>query len=125
MGTSFLRSEIRSVLSKNRIDQVRLRVGVFGSVVRLQGVLVRVHGQSQLSHEALEGLEREIRRIPGVKRVELLLENWRRQASHWAQVQGRALQTIEPAPLELDPAELEPLERELQESVPMARPSAA
>jgi hypothetical protein len=86
MGTSFLRAETRSVLSKNRVDVALLRVGVFGSVVRLQGVLRRAAGLPEMTHEAVEALEREIRRIPGVQRVEVLLSNWHRQGSEWKPV---------------------------------------
>jgi hypothetical protein len=88
MGESFLRAEIRSVLSRNRVEPSLLRVGVFGSVVRLQGVLRRVAGLPALSHEALEGLELEIRRIPGVRRVEMHLTNWLREDSEWKPLLG-------------------------------------
>jgi hypothetical protein len=97
MSTSFLRAEIRSVLSKNRVEHSLLRVGVFGSVIRLQGVLKRVAGLPELSHEALEGLELELRRIPGVRRVEMLLTNWWRQDSEWKPLET-AVETAEHDP---------------------------
>ena len=71
-----------------------LRVGVFGSVVRLQGILRRTHGLPELTQEALEGLEREIRRIPGVQRVEMLLSNWRRQDAEWKPIGTQVLETV-------------------------------
>ena len=98
MGTSFVRSETRSVLSKNRVDLALLRVGVFENVIRLQGVLRRVAGLPDMSHEALESLERELRRIPGVRRVEMHLTNWQRQDREWRLI----------GPAELDPVELDP-----------------
>jgi hypothetical protein len=100
MGT-FLRAETRSVLSRNRIEVSLLRVGVFGKVVRLQGVLRRTNGLPELTQEALEGLEREIRRIPGVQRVEMLLSNWQRQNSEWRSMGSPVLETVET--VELDP----------------------
>jgi hypothetical protein len=99
MGTSFLRAETRSVLSRNRIELSLLRVGVYGNVIRLQGILRRTAGLPELTHEALESLEREIRRIPGVKRVEILLSNWRRQATEWRPMVGPVLETVELDPL--------------------------
>jgi hypothetical protein len=83
MGESFVRAEARSILSRNRLVLALLRVGVFGNAIRLQGALRRVAGLPELTHEALESLEREMRRIPGVRRVEMLLDNWHRQDSEW------------------------------------------
>jgi len=98
MGTSFVRAETRSVLSKNRVDLALLRVGVFENVIRLQGVLRRVAGLPDMTHEALESLERELRRIPGVRRVEMHLTNWHRQEGEW-----RLIGTVELDTVELDP----------------------
>jgi hypothetical protein len=95
MGPSFLRAETRSVLAKNRVELSQLRVGVFGNVIRLQGVLVRAAGIPDMTHEALENMEREIRRIPGVKRVEMLLSNWRRQDSEWKPIETTVVESDE------------------------------
>jgi hypothetical protein len=43
----------------------------------------------------MEGLELEIRRIPGVQRVEMLPSNWRRQDSEWRPIESPALETVE------------------------------
>ena len=96
MGTSFLRAETRSVLSRNRIELSLLRVGVFGNIIRLQGVLRRTAGLPEMTHEALENLEREVRRIPGVQRVEMHLSNRRRQDSEWKPTAIQVLETVEP-----------------------------
>lgn len=98
MGTSFLRAETRSVLCRNRIELSLLRVGVHGNVIRLQGILRRSAELPDLTHEALEGLEREIRRIPGVKRVEMLLSNWWRQDSEWRPMLAAVPETVELGP---------------------------
>ena len=104
MGTSFLRAETRSVLSKYRVELSLIRVGVFGNVIRLQGHLRRVVGLPEMTHEALESLEREIRRVPGVRRVEMHLTNWGRKDSEWKPVETPVLETVEPAPQsELNP----------------------
>jgi len=95
MGTSFLRAEARSVLSRNRIEIALARVGVFGNVIRLQGVLRRSAGLPELTHEALESLERELRRIPGVQRVEMHLSNWQRDAKEWRPTPTPVLQNVE------------------------------
>lgn len=68
---------------------------MFENVIRLQGVLRRTAELPEMTHEALEGLEREIRRIPGVKRVEMLLSNWRRQDSEWKPLGPAILETVE------------------------------
>jgi hypothetical protein len=94
MRETFLRAETRSVLSKNRVELALLRVGVFGNVVRLQGALRRVAGLPDMTHEALESLEQEIRRIPGVRRVEVHLSNWRRQDSEWIPTAAPVLETV-------------------------------
>jgi len=98
MGTSFLRAETRSVLSKNRIELSLVRVGVFETVVRLQGQLRRTAGLPEMTHEALESLEREIRRIPGVRRVEMHLTNWQRSNSAWQLVESPDRATAETDP---------------------------
>ena len=105
-GTSFLRAETRSVLSRNRVELSLVRVGVFGSVIRLQGVLRRVTGQTEMTHECLEALERELRRIPGVHRIEMHLTNWRRQESQWKEIEFSALETELTPQVELDPQAL-------------------
>jgi hypothetical protein len=98
MGESFLRAETRSVLSRNRVELSLLRVGVFGNVIRLQGVLRRAAGLPEMTHEALENLEREIRRIPGVRRVEMHLSNWQRRDSEWTPTGTAVLESVEPDP---------------------------
>jgi hypothetical protein len=95
MRESFVRAEVRSILSRNRIELALLRVGVFGNAVRLQGVLRRVAGLPELTHEALENMEREVRRIPGVRRVEMHLANWLRQDSEWKPTGTAELGTVE------------------------------
>jgi len=94
LGTSFLRAEIRSVLAANRIELALLHIGVFGNMVRLQGVLRRAAGLPELTNEALESMEAEIRRLPGVRRVELHLTNWRRQDSAWKPVAAAVRETL-------------------------------
>ena len=83
MGTSFLRAEARSVLTRNRIELTGLQVGVYGQIVRLQGLLRRCAGLPPLSLEGVESLESELRRIRGVRRVEMQLLNWRRVDGTW------------------------------------------
>ena len=105
METSFLRAETRSVLSKNRVEISLLRLGVHGSVIRLQGVLRRAAGLPELTHEAVEALEREIRRIPGVCRVEMHLSNWQRSETEWQAVEApvhvSAAQEAEAEPIQI------------------------
>ena len=83
MGTSFLRAETRSVLARNRIDLASLRVGVHENVIRLQGSLRRTAGLPPLTFEAVEGLETELRRIRGVRRIDMHLTNWERRGGTW------------------------------------------
>ena len=75
---------------------------MFGNVIRLQGVLRRTAELPELTHEALEGLERELRRIPGVQRVEMLLVNWRRQDNAWKVSAIPVVETKEQAPTQVD-----------------------
>jgi hypothetical protein len=92
LGTSFLRAETRSVLSRNRIDLSDLRIGIHGSVIRLHGHLTRAAGLPPFTGEGLEGLERELRRLPGVRRVELHLSNWRRKGTEWRSAEVRVFE---------------------------------
>ena len=92
MGSSFLRAEARAVFARYRIDLALLRVGAYGDVLRLQGTLKRSAGLPQLTHEALENLELELRRIRGVRRVEMHLSNWTRHESLWRPVTSRVLE---------------------------------
>ena len=92
MGSSFLRTEIRGVLTRHRIDLSCLQIGVYGNTVRLLGILKRSHGQPDLSFEALENLEKDARRIRGIRRLEFLFSNWRREADGWVEF------AIEPIP---------------------------
>jgi len=103
MGETFLRAETRSVLSRNRVELSLLRVGAFGNVVRLQGTLQRAAGLPELTHEALEAIEREIRRIPGVRRVEIHLLNWNRQESGWRAIETPVPEPVEPATVLAEP----------------------
>jgi len=98
MDASFVRAETRAILSRHRVELPLLRVGAFGNLVRLQGVLKRAAGLPDLTQEALVGMEQELRRIPGVRRVELHLSNWRRQGREWKEISSDRR-------LELDPLE--------------------
>ena len=103
MGETFLRAETRSVLARYRVELAQLRVGAFGTVVRLQGTLQRASGLPELTHEALEALEREIRRIPGVRRVEMHLVNWCRQESGWKAIENPVPEPAESVVLQAEP----------------------
>jgi hypothetical protein len=105
MGESFVRAEARSILSKNRLELALLRVGVFGNAIRLQGVLRRIAGLPELTHEALESLEREMRRIPGVRRVEMLLSNWHRQDCEWMPTASEVIDIVDVDP-QMSPAQV-------------------
>ena len=92
MDTSFLRAEARSVLAKHRVELSLIRVAVFGSVIRVQGVLRRAAGHPEMTHAAVQNLEQELRRVRGVQRIELHLSNWRREGSEWRTLETPALE---------------------------------
>ena len=88
---------IRMVLVRHFIDMGRLTINISMNCVRLTGSLARLPGvAARLSAEIVSSLFSEIRRIPGVKRVDGYFDNWRQAdgAGGWVNVdelaQGKA-----------------------------------
>jgi hypothetical protein len=80
-----IRVALRSILIRNHVDLSSVQIGSFSGVVRLRGELKRSHGEVSFTAEALDALERDARRIRGVRRVLLDFRNWMRDQSsgHW------------------------------------------
>ena len=75
-----IRSEIRSLLTRHRVDQQRLQVRITSGTVRVSGELA-YHGSvvnGGLAPATIEALEHEVMRARGVKNAFFDLVNWRR-----------------------------------------------
>ncbi len=86
-----LRSEIRSLLVRHRVDLQRLQVRVTSGTVRMCGEVSYHGGQAQPA--SLDALETEVTSMRGVKHLYLDLYNWRRiETGEWrpVAVQGAA-----------------------------------
>ena len=78
-----IRSELRSLCARSRIDLQRIQIAVASGVVRMGGE-VSYHGASSGGKAAamrLENLERDIVSLKGVRSVSFDFRNWRRMES--------------------------------------------
>ncbi len=77
---SSIRQRVRAVLARAWILTSAVDVGCCRGVVRLRGELRHhgTHAAQELDGNRIELLEQELRRIRGVRRVHMDLENWRR-----------------------------------------------
>ena len=86
------------MLAKHWINLQRLKFGSFRGTVRFSGELCYLGAHSGNRSEAaqLEELEREVKRLEGVKRVYLDLKNWRKKdGGEWECLDKVAVQTLE------------------------------
>lgn len=74
-----IRSEIRSLLTRHRVDQQRLQVRITSGTVRMSGELA-YHGSGiqGMGPASLEALEHDVCLARGVKNAYFDLVNWRR-----------------------------------------------
>ncbi len=74
-----IRSEVRSLMVRHRVDQWRLQVRVTSGTVRISGELCYLGGAYFNTPGSLvEGLERDVTLSPGVKHAFFDLSNWTR-----------------------------------------------
>ena len=76
-----IRSEIRSLLVRHRVDLWRLQVRITSGTVRVTGELNYLGGSHDAPTMLVENLEREVGRTRGVKRAYLDFSNWSRLTS--------------------------------------------
>ena len=77
-----INSCVRSVLSRHYVDLQRLSYASFRGTVRLQGELAHLSARSSaIDLGQIEKIDQEIRRIPGVVRVNFDLENVQKSES--------------------------------------------
>jgi len=87
-----IRSEVRSLLVRQRVDQWRLQVRVSAGMVRITGDLVFLRGSDPTPPSLVDALERALCTIPGVKRTLLEVANWRKPSGgEWQLVEERKL----------------------------------
>lgn len=86
-----IRSEVRSLLVRQRVDQWRVQVRVNGGMVRITGELVFLRGSDPTPPALVDALERSLLSMKGVKYVSLEVSNWKKPGGgEWKAVEGRA-----------------------------------
>jgi hypothetical protein len=75
-----IRSELRALFSRYRVDQQRFRVRVTTGTVRLTGELLYhgSHSSQPMAGEAVENFTRDLGALRGVRHAFFDLYNWRR-----------------------------------------------
>ena len=84
-----IRSDIRSLMARHRIDMQRMQVRITNGVVRMTGELLYHSGYAFLMvpSSAIESFEQDLRTVRGIKRTYIDLSNWRQLPSgQWKQV---------------------------------------
>ena len=83
-----IRASVRATLTQLRVDVQSLSIASARGVIRICGVLERATVDAPpIRATILEEFERELRRVPGVRRVHLDPLNWRRVPSgNWVAV---------------------------------------
>ena len=87
-----INSSVRSVLSRHWLDLQKVNYASFRGAVRLQGELAYLGGRCPgMEIARFEQVEQEIRRIAGVSRVNIDLENVQRsKTGKWELVRNTA-----------------------------------
>lgn len=91
VSDSEIRSEVRSILVRNRVDHWRLQVRVSSGIVRLTGDLVFLRGAEPTPPALVEALERNLQGTAGVRRAILEVSNWSRSGGQWQEIEKRVL----------------------------------
>jgi hypothetical protein len=86
-----IRSEVRSLLVRQRVDQWRLQVRVSCGLVRITGELVFLRGSDPTPPSLVEGLERSLMALSGVRQTQIEVSNWKKPSGgEWKLVETRA-----------------------------------
>lgn len=67
-----IKSMVKTVLVRHWVDIHRIRIECFRGNVHLKGELCQLKRRESSENTLLEKIEREIRRLPGVRKVYLL-----------------------------------------------------
>ena len=83
-------SDVRRILNKNWISLKLLRFSCTGGIVYFRGSIELMYnapsggeGWQGISSEQIGNLERAIKKIPNVKRVNFKLDNWEKTSNGW------------------------------------------
>ena len=86
---------IRRVMVKHWIDLGRVSVRSTQGRVLIRGALQRVPGTpSELTTPLVEAMMAEMKRLPGVKRIQAHLDNWIQDGGRW-RLHERAASTLD------------------------------
>ena len=86
-------ADVRRILNKRWISMKQLRFSCTGGIVYLRGTLELMYnaptggtGWHGISGEQIGNLERAIKKIPNVKRVNFKLNNWEKKSDGWTRI---------------------------------------
>jgi hypothetical protein len=87
MAESFNRTEtyrkVRSALVKHWIDLGRISIVVSPGSIRLHGTFARLPGvTTELTTTIMDSIFRELRRVPGIQRVNAKFDNWEQEGAY-------------------------------------------
>jgi len=87
-----IRANVRSILTQQHLDIQPLAIASARGVIRVTGELRRsTSGAGAIRPSTLDDLERELRRVQGVRRVYIEAPNWRRSTNGtWVPVKPAA-----------------------------------
>jgi len=91
VADSMLQLKVRATLVRNWVETRMLNYNVIGGVVHMQGMLVITYEHPDfdpgdeygVSKRALLNLERDLRRIDGVRAIHYDLTNWVHSGGEW------------------------------------------
>lgn len=78
-----VRSELRSVMTRHRLDLTKTSFVCARGIVRMMGALRRQweHARQPIHHSDVEALEQDMSRVRGVVRIYMDLKDWQRDGS--------------------------------------------
>jgi|ETNmetMinimDraft_26_1059896.scaffolds.fasta_scaffold91665_2 hypothetical protein len=75
---------VRAVLANNWIDLGKITICTVRGAVYVRGVLAQIQQPAgTLDAACVDTIVDELKRIDGVERLSLILDNWREAAGHW------------------------------------------
>ncbi|OVE76218.1 hypothetical protein BVX97_02175 [bacterium E08(2017)] len=85
----------RSVLVRHYIDLGHLSLRSINGTVTIRGALMRIFGnQEEITPTLIDAMYKEIKRIPGIKRIHFYLDNWTNTTGSWVKT-GSDKQNLE------------------------------
>ena len=85
-----INADVRRILNKHWISLKKLRFSCIGGIVYMRGNIDLMYNaptsgndRQGISGEQIRNLERAIKKIPNVKRINFQLNNWEKKSDGW------------------------------------------